>query len=490
MDFLEHYSSSEDEEKEMVFLQNESGYQSTTKSLLEDGDQNNQDLKMDLFLNTKNKKTNIWEGSYITPVIMSIAIVIIVIIIIAIIIIFLAIALTLQLFHNGTKKTVLLIGIDGFRWDYIDIAIQKNIAPNILKLMNEGIRINKLKPVFPSKTFPNHYSIVTGLYAESHGIISNDFYDPELQKQFKVGDSSSYDPDFWKQAEPVWITLKKKNIDSATVFWPGSDVEINGERPTYWIKFDSSMTINKRVEKFTEFVDVIGKPQFFALYFEHVDTAGHKYGPNTTQTDEALTLIDNSIGDIINILKSRNLLESTDIIITGDHGMTEIYNDKYINLNQYINYDTDAKVYSFGPVSDLYLVPGANIDTIFDKVKNIPHVTAYKKNDIPDKFKYRKSHRVPEIVLVADLGYTIAMNDQIWTDHGNHGYDPDISDMRAGFIASGPSFLQNEIIAEVDNIHIYSLICHLLGLKKEDMAPNNGTISSIEQILKPEFRSS
>jgi len=221
------------------------------------------------------------------------------------------------------QETLILISIDGFRPDYLEWYD----APNLSALAREGVSApDGMLPVFPSKTFPNHYSIVTGLYPSSSGMLSNTMYDEESDSWFRMRDRSAVEDPVWWGGEPIWVTAEKQGRVSATYFWVGSEAPIQGIQPTFWYRFDGSVPGKERVDQALAWLDLPlqERPTFITLYFEDVDSIGHRFGPESQEVEEAVARMDGLIGRLLVGLRERTLLDSVNLMIVSDHGMAEI----------------------------------------------------------------------------------------------------------------------------------------------------------------------
>lgn len=381
------------------------------------------------------------------------------------------------------QPTVLLISVDGFRPDYLEGAA----APVLRQLAVSGVRAKWLIPVFPTKTFPNHYSIVTGLFVENHGVVGNTMYDPEFDEVFTMRKRGEVSNGRWWGGEPVWVTAEKQGQKSAPFFWPGSEAEIGGKRPSYWKPFDGSLRYTDRVNQILAWLDLPRqeRPTFLTLYFEGVDNAGHTYGPVFSAVDTAVGNIDKALGMLFDGLKQRGIFDEVNIIVVSDHGMSGVSSQRSVNLDDMIDLK-GLRAIDYGVVVSLW-PPSEQVELFYGKLKNAnPHMIVYKKNEIPLRFHYRNHRRVAPLVLVADDGWTITRSgDQnAWRsrDHGgNHGFDNQLASMRATFIAHGPAFKSGVLVEPFENIHLYSLITHVLGLRP---APNDGNLDAVRSLLK------
>jgi predicted AlkP superfamily pyrophosphatase or phosphodiesterase len=381
-------------------------------------------------------------------------------------------------------RPLILISIDGFRWDYL----QKFNPPVLRQLAAEGVRAKRLTPSFPSLTFPNHYTLVTGLHPEHHGIVANTFYDPVLREKFNFKThETSVDPRWWTGGEPVWITAEKQGVRSACFFWPGSETENHGTHPSFFKPFDKSLTCAERVDGVLAWLDLPpeARPRFCTLYFDLVDTEGHRFGPDSPETAAAVQQVDDAIGLLLASLTQRGLRESTNLVIVSDHGMEPVSPDRVIVLDDYVDLNT-VDIDFTGANAGLRPKTGTAKELVAKFQGKHPQLKAWLRNKVPRSLHYRASDRIAPVVLSAEPGWTILSRDflrmkRLTFDHGAHGYDPASPNMSALFIANGPSFQHRRVIDPVENIHVYNLLCAVLGLKP---APNDGDGRLVRAVLK------
>ena len=384
----------------------------------------------------------------------------------------------------GEPSTVILISIDGFRPDYLE----HTACPNLNSLAAAGTRARWLIPVFPTKTFPNHYSIATGMYVENHGVVGNTMYDPEFDAMFTMRMRNEVSNARWWGGEPFWVSAEKQGVKSAPFFWPGSEAPIGEIRPSYWKAFDGSMTEEQRVAQVLQWLDLPAqqRPRMITLYFDRIDNAGHEYGPEYAAVDTAVRIVDRAIGQLVEGLKERNLFGATTLVIVSDHGMAAVEKERTVYLDDYLTPADSVKVVDWGVVMSLWPKPGTE-ERIFRAVKSVhPRMSAFHKNEIPERWHYRQNKRVAPIVLVADDGWIItSRGDQsYWRRRekgGNHGYDNEAPSMRAIFIARGPAFESGKIVEPFGNVHIYNLLCSLLQIVP---SPNDGDMNVAKSLMK------
>lgn len=382
------------------------------------------------------------------------------------------------------KPTVLLISIDGFRWDYFS-RYGKAGLPNLHALAARGVRAENMIASFPTKTFPNHYSIVTGMYPGNHGIVANNIYDPATKSNFETSDRKEVQSSRWWGGEPIWVTAEKQGLRTAPMFWPGSEAEIGGTRPTAWTVHDSNATHDQRIAFFLQNLDkpAAERPRFFTLYFQDVDDAGHDHGPMSPEVEQAVSKVDATLGKLLAALDARGVKEKLNIIIVSDHGMTEISPKRQIFLEDFLP-PSQVIVADWSPV--LALFPGTlSADEIYSRLKNAPHLTVYRKHEIPERYHYGKSPRVAPVIAVADEGWEINTRKGLArrkvVSRGTHGYDNNLMSMRAFFLAAGPAWKQGIVVRPFSNVHIYEAMAKILGVKP---APNDGSL----KVLKPAMR--
>lgn len=397
--------------------------------------------------------------------------------------------LLLLLFQDVLPKEsakVLLISFDGFRHDYLS----KTETPNFDQLINSGSKAKWLTDAFISKTFPNHFTIVTGLYEESHGIVSNGFYDPKLGESFCMNDTDSK---WWSVgAEPIWVTNQKqcKTCKTAVFFWPGGTSVIKGVRPSYFKpNYTNNVPIKERMDQVVKWFSEDDSVNLALLYYHEPDHTAHSCGPNSSNVTEQIKYIDQHMGYLIQKLKKAKLFEKVNMIVTSDHGFTELKPaPSVIDLNLHLPsrlYDADVG----SPIVGLWPKDRGNqssIDLIYNTLKDVKaNMTVYRKSEIPLSFHYSNSDRIAPVVVVADLGFSVVVGKdsaQYYqkSRRGDHGYDNREMDMHPFFVAHGPAFRKEFISEPFNNVDIYPMICHILGLKP---APNNGSLANVCPML-------
>lgn len=370
----------------------------------------------------------------------------------------------------------ILISLDGFRWDYLD----RYEAPTLRALAVDGVRMRSLTPSFPTKTFPNHYTLVTGLRPAHHGIVGNWFYDPESGETFGMSKAASNTEQRWWGGEPLWITAERQGVRSACYFWPGSEAAHDGLRPSRWLPFNDSIPSPERVDGLLRWLEVpaADRPKFATLYFSAVDHAGHRHGPDAPELQAAITEVDGALARLLAGLARLGLRERTNLIIVSDHGMSPQSPDRVVFLEDLVDVRT-VEIETTGTYAGLRPRPGTRTpDELAAAIRaRAPRqVQVYTRDTVPARYEFSGNARIPAVVLLADDQWNIEEKrgwgaKRATYNKGGHGWDHRSANMGGLFVAAGPAFPRGKLIGPFDNIHVYNLVCAILGLKP---APNDG----------------
>jgi len=376
---------------------------------------------------------------------------------------------------------VLLISIDGYRWDYTE-----KYSPSFLKnFKKQGASLKSLRPSFPTTTFPNHLSIATGRYPMNHGIISNKFYNPELKRHYSIRDAKSVANSDFYHSLPIWGLAEKQGLKTAPYFWPGSASHIQGIKPSYYLKYDQKSSHETRITAVEEWFKLPEKirPHLVTLYFHDVDAAGHGHGPNSDKVKKAIDKVDASIEKLLLHIEKLNL--PINVIITSDHGMAELnpkQTETILKTNEQKKLIADFSVQgngylvSFRKKKDIELTAFLTLAN-----ENASHYTCYTQSTIPKKFNYTNNPSIGDIVCLADRGWSISARVPR-VSKGGHGWSQyDGMDMHGIFYAKGPQFKERLQIDTQENINIYPLIAHILGLKIEHEI--DGKLNNMQELL-------
>lgn len=352
---------------------------------------------------------------------------------------------------------VILISIDGFRPDYLGRG-----ATPVMDGLVAGGAFGPMRPSFPSVTFPNHYTLVTGLHPDHHGIVGNRFTDAELG----VFTMASKESGFWDQAEPIWVSAEKAGVRAGTMFWPGSEVEIHGVRPSRWEPFDQSMSGDARVDRILSWLDLPAdqRPRFETLYFDIVDSAGHRHGPDAAETRAAVASVDASIGRLVEGLKARGLYDRTLLVLVSDHGMAATSPDRVVWIDDIID-PAALQIGYGGAVLTADPAPGREAEVQQKLVGRHPHMECWNKADVPARLVYGSNPRVARIVCLVETGWLTATRDRPVTRPGGaHGYDNQAPEMQALFIAHGPGVIPGRRLTDLDSVDVQPFLARMLGV--------------------------
>jgi predicted AlkP superfamily pyrophosphatase or phosphodiesterase len=379
-------------------------------------------------------------------------------------------------------RILILVSLDAFRWDYLE----KYHATNLIQLAAEGVHAKKLIPMFPSMTFPNHHTIVTGLRPEHHGIIHNNFYDPATKETFAFNKPELQGSQWWG-GEPIWATVIKQGRKADCLFWPGTGVPMAGTLPTEWKRYDGKPEPNEVVDLGLAWLDQPPekRPSFVSLYFHHTDSVGHKYGPDSPEIAVSVASVDAAMGRLVAGLHRLKLDDIANLVVVSDHGMVGISPDRTIALGDFVDLK-NVQVDFSGAVAGLRPLDG-NVDALYQAFKQREnHFKVYRAETMPERYHFRDNPRIPPVVLLADDAWYLSKRTSgepstREMNKATHGFDPELDSMGATFIAWGPAFRHGVKIAPVENVHLYNFFCATLGLKP---APNDGDDRLVKEVLK------
>ncbi len=372
----------------------------------------------------------------------------------------------------------ILISIDAFRADYLG----RGITPVLTRLAGDGVR-STMEPSFPSVTFPNHFTIITGLYPDHHGIVNNTFEDKTLGRVWDP--KGSFDPVWWKGATPLWATAEAQGVRSASMFWPSTGADAQGHPPALAVSFTPDLPMDQEPPQVLAWLDLPAakRPRFIMLYFFYVDKAGHQAGPGGDATEATIRGVDAALGILVDGLKQRNLFDRTNIVVVADHGMAEISKDRVTELDGLVNLG-HVRVITDGTLSGLEPKPGFGPEVEKALLGRHDHMSCWKKERMPRRFHYRTNPRIPPILCLADLGWEIETkaSEVRWPadNHGDHGFDPANPSMAAVFVAHGPAFRRGIVWPKFRNVDLYPLLSKVLGVKP---LPGDGRLGEVKGML-------
>jgi predicted AlkP superfamily pyrophosphatase or phosphodiesterase len=368
---------------------------------------------------------------------------------------------------------VVLVSLDGFKPDYL------RDAPNLTRMAAVGARAEALISVFPSKTFPNHYSIATGLYVDHHGLAGNRFWDPARRQWYAIGDTLAVRDASWYGGEPIWVTAERQGVRSAVFLWPASEAPIGGVRPSRYKVFvhADSVPMLARADTLVAWLALPAceRPHLLLGYIEVVDHAGHVAGPDAPLTSAAVAEADSAVGRLLDGVRASAVRDSVTVIVVSDHGMATI--DSVTDAAALVAADSTAPAEqsSEGPVAAMWFEGDtARARRAYAVLSaGLPHAHVYRRAELPARF-HADVARIGDLVLVADDGWAFGAPNKSHA-RGNHGYDPRQPDMHALFIAAGAGIRPGVVVPAFENVHIYPLVAHLLALTP---APTDGRLDA------------
>ena len=378
------------------------------------------------------------------------------------------------------KHYVVMVSLDGFRYDYV----KKYGAKHILAIGTKGASApDGMIPSYPSLTFPNHYTLVTGLYPEHHGIVSNSFYDPERKEAYSYHDAKTVTDGSWYGGVPIWSLAEKQGMRSACFFWPGSEAEIAGKRPSYYLHFDNKIDDNKRIDQVIAWLKLPPeqRPHFITLYYSDVDHAGHEHGPNSKEVEQAVKHVDDLMGRLENELDALHM--PIDLIVVADHGMERTQGD-WITLSKYVPLNDVETVGSL-----LYPQTEAETESIYKKLRAADAgFLVYRRAKVPPELHYNSNPREGDPVVIPKGSTLIRANappagQNSFLPTGEHGYNPyEMTSMRAIFFAEGPDIRHGVTVKPFENVNVFPVVVRILALESPK---TDGSLNVLSGILTP-----
>ena len=350
-----------------------------------------------------------------------------------------------------------------------------------------------MQPAFPTKTFPNHYTIVTGLYPGNHGIIENNIYDADFDSIFRMSKAEEVTAARWWLGEPIWVTAELQGIKTGTYFYPGSEAAIKDVRPTYWQPYDGKIRNSERVRSVLQWLSLPKpqRPRFLTLYFSTIDDAGHQYGPDSAEVKAAVAEVDEAIGQLIAGLEQQNLYNEVNLLLVSDHGMAEVPSEQTIIVDTL--FDSSKAMLTLWTPEIVSIFPKTGeLEHIYQQLRTALPDTArvYRKEELPARWHYQQSKRVAPLLVIPEPGWRLIQQKRFFREQnnpspqpvtGSHGYDNIAPQMQAIFIGHGPAFAKAQTIPAFANIELYNLMCSILGITP---AANDGNPQWAQALLR------
>ena len=372
------------------------------------------------------------------------------------------------------RNLTIVVSLDAFRWDYPTIYN----TPWLDSIAANGVAATMVSS-YPSSTFPNHFTLATGLVPDHHGIVNSQFWAPEKGELFSMGDSATrYNP-YYFGGEPIWVTAKKQGVKSASIYWVGSDVAIQGLYPDYYLRWDNEprLTYPQRVEEALRIAKLpeSERPSLLMVYFDEPDWTTHHYGPIAEESEAVIEQLDSLMGILYRGLKELDY--GVNLIVTSDHGMTEISDEKFISIEQTVNPDWVERIVSTNPTS-IFCKEGCR-DSLFNQLSKVKHISVWRKEEVPAHLNYGTSNHLGDIIVAPDLGWQFATTPRGL--NGAHGYDINEPDMQIIFRACGPDFKRGYTLPHsFSNVDLYSILAELL---KIEPAKTDGSLEKVQKLF-------
>ncbi|MCB9050934.1 MAG: alkaline phosphatase family protein [Lewinellaceae bacterium] len=388
--------------------------------------------------------------------------------------------------ENFNKPYVILISCDGLRYDYVE----RFRPPHLLQFIEDGVQAASMISSYPAKTFPNHYTIVTGMYPEHHGLVDNTFFDPGRGDLYRISKREAVEDGTWYKGTPLWVNAEQNGMVAASYFFVGSEADIQGIRPSYYFRYQGSTPNEARVRQVLDWLALppAQRPHMITLYFSDMDDAGHRYGPGDDEhIGAALMELDRALGLLFDGVKASGLPVNT--IIVSDHGMVDVGPDKLINIDP-LQQEGQYRIANNGALAHVYLEEGADGEAAYQFLKGKEeHFQVYKVEDFPFYHSTMDNPRLGDFIILPGYGHYLSDSRRIaqvrqgnFKQGGEHGFNPEFLEMHAVFYANGPAFKRGMKIPSFRNIHVYPMVCRILGLPIIEGI--DGRVEVLEGILK------
>ncbi len=378
--------------------------------------------------------------------------------------------------QQSVDQYVVMLSMDGFRWDYTS----RVYTPNFDRIASQGVKA-ALIPSFPTKTFPNHYSIATGLYPDHHGIVMNSFYDEPTGRYYAISNTEAREDGYFYEGEPIWVTAEKQGVVSGSYYWVGAEAEIKGYLPTYTKKYDHDFPYSQRIDSVIAWLQkpIYERPRLVMWYFDEPDHTGHVYGPDSPELDSLIVVLDSLLGVFLDKLEKLPIADKVNVIVTSDHGMANVSNKRRVVLEEHLNMDWVRELQGGNPNYNILLKEGY-IDSAYHSLAQVKGIHVWKRGQVPERLHYGTHPRTLDLIVLADSGWSVVpgLNDSV--SGGTHGYDNANTDMHAIFYGFGPAFRKDLISPPINNVDVYPLICKILGLEPARM---DGKLERVDQLL-------
>lgn len=368
---------------------------------------------------------------------------------------------------QDSKPYLVVLSMDGFRWDYPDSIP----TPNLDAVAGKGVKAVSLQASFPTKTFPNHYTMATGLYPDHHGLVLNSFWDPDSNIYYAIRKREAVENGYFYGGEPIWNTAEKQGVKSASFFWVGSEATIGGYKPSISKKYDHKIPYEARMDSVIAWLQLpeAQRPHLVMWYMDEPDWTAHGYGPFATETNEVIMYQDTLLGIFMEKIAALPHADKINLIFTSDHGMQASDPERTEYLEDYIRESWIDKIQGYNPNFNIMAKDGC-LDSLYQALQQAEHFKTWKAGEVPARLNYGSNKRCMDLVVCADSAWRIKIRrDDRRGSLGDHGYDNRNTDMHAIFYAMGPAFKSGHIHPTFNNVDLYPLMTHILGLEPAEV---------------------
>lgn len=380
--------------------------------------------------------------------------------------------------EQDNQPYLIMLSLDGFRWDYCDLAN----TPTFDSLAEIGTKAESLKPSFPTKTFPNHYSMATGLYPDHHGIVLNNFYADDLDLQYKLSNRDAVTNGDFYGGQPIWNVAEDNGITTATLFWVGSEADVDNKQATFWSRYDKKLPLNSRIDSLVNWLSLPleKRPHLILWYYYEPDNIGHKFGPDSPEIIAEVEKLDKFVGDFFTAMRKLPVFSKLNFIITADHGMAQLSPERVIIIDDIIDTADLAFDNGWNPVYNLKAKSGKK-EKIYNQLNGAnKHLQVYKHGEVPEELHYGTNIRTQDMTIVSDPGWSLYWSWKKGNSLGTHGYDNRCKDMHAFFYAAGPAFKNGYVHPTFNNVDLYPLVGKILNI---EVPTSDGEVENIEGMI-------
>ncbi|KAI5936223.1 Ectonucleotide pyrophosphatase/phosphodiesterase family member 7 [Manis javanica] len=372
--------------------------------------------------------------------------------------------------RQGSRNKLLLVSFDGFRWNY-DQDVQ---TPNLDAMARDGVKARYMTPAFATMTSPCHFTLVTGKYIENHGVVHNMFYNTTTKVKLPYHATLGIERWWDNGSVPIWITAQRQGLKTGSFFYPGGNVTYQGVAVTLSRK-EGILHNYKNEKEWRANIDTVmrwfteEKLDLVTLYFGEPDSTGHKYGPESQERKEMVMQVDRTVGYLRDRIRQSGLDSSLNLIITSDHGMTTVRKNAsdLVEFHRFPNFtfkDIEFELLDYGP-NGMLLPKEGMLEKVYEALKDAhPKLHVYRKETFPKSLHYANNPRITPLLMYSDAGYVIHGRVNVQFNNGEHGFDNEVMDMKTIFRAVGPSFKRGLEVEPFESVHVYELMCRLLGI--------------------------